>query len=421
LSDILARRKGNATQPSTIESAAWIPGTEAERAAAREQLERILSSHLFRNSKRYPVLLRYVTECALDGRVDHMKERTLGVEVFHRALDYDTNLDPVVRTTAVEVRKRIAQYYQEPGHESELRICIAPGSYLPEFRIAPEKTNEKTGDKTGLEPLPPSPLARKPRAIFAAAVAAGIISITLLAAVFWGRLGASPNTALERFWNPVWNSPMPVLMVIGRATRAQDTPGATPPSAPSSVLELMREEAVAFADATTLARLTGLMVAKGKPFHIRRYTSAKFDDLRDGPAILIGAFNNDWTLKLSGQLRFRFERESQRASWVSDQNNPGQRQWLMNMELPYSSFQQDYAVISRVLDPTTGRLVVTAGGLSKYGTAAAGEFLTDPLYMKEITAHAPKDWDRGNIQIVISTRLMGESSGPPQIVATHFW
>ncbi len=358
------------------------------------------------------MLLRYVTECALGGRVDHLKERTLGVEVFHRAPDYDTNLDPVVRTTAVEIRKRIAQYFQEPGHESELRICVPAGSYLPEFRMPPEKV----GDRLAAEPAHPAPSIRKFPAIAAVAV-----SITLLAAVFWAKPGTSPNAALDRFWSPVWSSPMPVLVVIGKATRAEDTPGVATKAAPSSVLELMREEGVAFADATTLARLTGLMMTKGKPFHIRRYTSAKFDDLRDGPVILIGAFNNNWTLKLNGQLRFRFERESQRASWISDQNNPAQRQWLINMELPYSSVKEDFAIISRVLDPTTGRLVVTAAGLSKYGTAAAGEFLTDPQYLKEITAHAPKDWDRGNIQIVISTRLMGESSGPPEIVATNFW
>jgi hypothetical protein len=182
----------------------------------------------------------------------------------------------------------------------------------------------------------------------------------------------------------------------------------------------MQEEGVAFADATTLARLTGLMTSKGKPFHIRRYASAKFDDLRDGPVILIGAFNNDWTLRLSGQLRFRFERDRPR-SWVSDQAQPGSRKWLIDMGLPYTTAQEDYALISRVLDPTTGRLVVTAAGLTKYGTAAAGEFLTDPQYLREIMNQAPKDWDRGNIQIVISTRLMGESSGPPKIVATHFW
>src|SRR3974390_2737414 len=111
----------------------WIPETEGERSAIRDQLERILASPLFKNSKRYPNLLRFVVERALEGHADPLKERTLGIEVFGRAPDYDTNLDHIVRTTAGEIRKRIAQYYHEPGHESEIRIDLPLGSYVPEF------------------------------------------------------------------------------------------------------------------------------------------------------------------------------------------------------------------------------------------------------------------------------------------------
>ncbi len=109
------------------------PLSEAERAAIREQLERILLSPLFKNSKRYPNLLRYIVEHTLEGHKAELKERTLGVEVFARSPGYDTNADPIVRAAAGEIRKRIAQYYHEPGHESELRIDLVPGSYVPEF------------------------------------------------------------------------------------------------------------------------------------------------------------------------------------------------------------------------------------------------------------------------------------------------
>ena len=75
----------------------------------------MLANPLFSHSKRYPNLLRYVVEQTLQGQTAPLKERTLGVEVFDRKLDYDTSLDPVVRTTAGEIRKRIAQYYQGAG------------------------------------------------------------------------------------------------------------------------------------------------------------------------------------------------------------------------------------------------------------------------------------------------------------------
>ena len=101
--------------------------------AVREQLQRLLKSHYFRHSKRYPRLLQHVVEETLNSRTDSLKERLIGMAVFGRAGDYDSNADPIVRVTAGEVRKRLAQYYQEPGHEIELRIEIALGSYIATF------------------------------------------------------------------------------------------------------------------------------------------------------------------------------------------------------------------------------------------------------------------------------------------------
>ena len=109
--------------------------TDAEQAAVREQMQRMLSHSLFRNSKRYPPLFRFVVESALQGQPDTIKERQLGVQVFGREPDYDTNLDPIVRYTAGEVRKRIAQYYHLPEHQGELRIDLPSGSYVPEFHF----------------------------------------------------------------------------------------------------------------------------------------------------------------------------------------------------------------------------------------------------------------------------------------------
>jgi hypothetical protein len=89
---------------------------------------------LFTNSKRYPVLLAYTVEQTLLGHANELKERTIGVEAFGRELSYDVNLDPVVRTTAAEVRKRLIQYYYNTDHAGELVIELPLGSYVPSFR-----------------------------------------------------------------------------------------------------------------------------------------------------------------------------------------------------------------------------------------------------------------------------------------------
>src|SRR5262249_19913136 len=109
------------------------------------------------------------------------------------------------------------------------------------------------------------------------------------------------------------------------------------------------------------------------------------------------------------------------AAWISDRQNASSRQWLTNPLTPYRIVKEDYALVSRVLEPTTRHLLVTAAGITKFGTAAAGEFLSEPSYIEEAMRSAPKGWERKNIQIVLATSLVGESSGPPRVIATYFW
>jgi hypothetical protein len=362
-------------------------------------LERILSSPLFKNSKRYPSLLGYVVERSLEGHAGHLKERTLGVEVFGREPDYDTNLDPVVRTSAVEIRKRIAQYYHEPGHESEIRIDFPAGTYLAEFRH-PQKPIVDT-----------PPTLRKKQAFALATIAAAVLALAAVLVVRpW-----EPRGALEKFWAPVLDSSDPVLIYIGGFDD-------TIPPQPVSLTELQNSERVAYADATALARIVSLLSTHHKRYRTRLQISAKIDDLKDGPAVLIGAFNNSFTMRLTGQLRFGFDHNVEtRRSWIVDKQHPGAIKWFHHMSAPFSNVQEDYAIISRVVDPTTGRFVVTASGLAKFGTEAAGEFLTSPAYMDQISRLAPKGWERRNMQFVIRANVIGRSSGPPQIVASQFW
>src|SRR6266498_2847628 len=90
--------------------APFLPSSPEEHAAVHAQLERILSSSVFRNSKRYSSVLKYVVERTVEGAGDQLKERTIGIEVFGRVPDYDTASDHAVRSAAAEIRKRLAQY-----------------------------------------------------------------------------------------------------------------------------------------------------------------------------------------------------------------------------------------------------------------------------------------------------------------------
>src|SRR5579864_4785097 len=122
-----------ATSPTDQATKNWIPTGEFEKGAVQQQVEHLLASPLFHSSKRYPSFLRFVVARVLSGQTDQLKERILGVEIFDRPADYDTNTDPIVRVTAAEIRKRIEHYYQDPKHSHEIRMILPSGSYAPQF------------------------------------------------------------------------------------------------------------------------------------------------------------------------------------------------------------------------------------------------------------------------------------------------
>ena len=110
-------------------------GARPDPDIVRSQLERLLKSDQFKNSKRCQTLLTYIVSETLDGRSDHLKERLIGINVFGRNPDYNAAEDPVVRNAAIEVRKRLAQFYMDPGRADSIRIDLHAGNYIPEFRV----------------------------------------------------------------------------------------------------------------------------------------------------------------------------------------------------------------------------------------------------------------------------------------------
>jgi hypothetical protein len=428
--------QGKISAPAAVRiAAAGASESEIDRTAILAHLERILANPLFKNSKRYPNLLRYVVEQTLDGHPGELKERTLGVEVFGREPNYDTNLDPVVRTTAAEIRKRLAQYYQDPNHESDIRIDLPLGSYAAKFQLPAERPAPVATVPAVILPQTvvappaalPGPVTRPRRTSRIVVITVAVIAA---AALLWVR-GRLPRSASDRLWGPVLDSSSPVLLCVGQrpfvgfsATEPKSAEGSgqnrVSPQTTLFQLYYLGSQNAAMPDVIAMGMLAGLLQAKGKPYHIRGESSTTFEDVRDGPVVLIGAFNNDWSMRLMGPRRFSFERDGD-TFWIKDQQNPSDKSHAVNYAIPYLQLTEDYALISRALDPVTERMVVLAGGLTGYGTIAAGEFLTSPAYLDAITARAPRNWEHKNVQIVISTRVISGKSGPPKLLAAHFW
>jgi hypothetical protein len=406
--------------------------TENEKLAVRRQLERLLSHSVFKNSSRCHNFLQYVVEHSIQQNHERLKERTIGIEVFGRGTDYDTGQDSVVRTTAIDVRKRIAQYYHEFGHEDEVQIELPPGSsYMPEFHFP--ATFPPKSESTGPFPERGVPVQtqtkddvaqRNSRMIgFIAVITTLVVAAALT--TFW--IGYSINRhqslvtasgsivptgeTLTRFWRPMLAQTSPILICtkdpdsgMGGAGAAWDDPS----------LE----------DVFALARLTGFVGRQGKAFELKSASSTTWEDLRRGPVIIVGGFDNHWALTEADMsaMRFHLVRDpNSNVLRIEDRKNPSMHNWSVSMAAPASERIEEYGIIARYIDPNSGQWTVLVAGLGKNAVSAAVELLLDPRDIEQLRKQAPADWTSKNIEAVISTLIGNGYHGPAKVQAVEVW
>ena len=401
----------------------WTPSSEEDKAAVLQQLERLLQNPHFHKSKRFPVFLRFVVTEALAGRADNLKERTLGIEVFGKDPNYDTNEDPIVRVTAGEIRKRIAQYYQEPGHEHEIRVLLPPGSYAPQFCFPEDvKAANHKEQAVPVEALLPNPVSTSTARTFSwgtFVAAFAVLAVAIGAGFAWHTLHPP---AIEQFWAPFVKSPDPILFCIADQSQFSTITLRDAANPQRQITLNDRMTAVIIEDMNPVVDIAGLLRTYGKSYRVQGESVTTLSDLRRSPSIFIGAYDNGWTLRLTGPLRFHFANNPEMTRfWIEDRNNPTKQDWVIERSHQDTGTYKDYAIVARLLDPNTDRFVVVAAGIARGGTVAAGEFLVDAHHLDELALKASKDWSRKNVEVVLETQVIDGRSGPPRIDEVYTW
>jgi len=419
----------------------WHPKSRQDEEEILQEMEEVLASSQFCNSKRYPALLRFVVQSALSGHGDLLKERTLGVEIFHRPPDYDTNADTVVRYTAGEVRKRLSLYYHD--HESRLQISLPAGSYVPEFLCKEEDIPSQTDPshagnglvdawptasadfengvpadimavqvQTSAHPIPAA-TTRKwvERPIFWIAISFAVL-LLILGTIGRQRWHEHSQTALQEFWTPVLSESGTTLICSGGVVFA--------PERFSGVKTAGRDIEYPFVSmqiATSIARISGQLDRLGETVQTSSSASTALTDLRERPVVLVGGYNNDWTMRLLEPLRFRFAPGP--AEVIVDRDHPDTK-WERDPAQPYSS-ADDYAIVARFHDATTGGIVVIVAGIGRNGTEAAAQFVTSPYYMEVLRRRVGASLANKNIEAVLKINVIEGKTGAPSIEAVDVW
>jgi len=430
----------------------WRPVSKEDREAVLHELHEILTSSHFCNSKRYPALLKYVVEHALDGNSEMLKERTLGVEVFGRPADYDTNSDTVVRFTASEVRKRLLLYYSELERAPAFRISLPAGSYIPEFLpghahihdpaadpAAPPSASlaeppnpgayqhSESGPPASIQVLPADPavaappqprfpfLARIPaparRAVVRLAIPAAVIAVV---GVSWAVYrAAQPQDPLAAFWSPVLTGQHSVPICTGSVVFA-DRPNY------SGVTTAGRDIDYPFISmqiASAINQVSHTVDNAGDADQLLSSATTPLTDLREHSVVLLGGYNNQWTLHFLAPLRFYFRTDPDGAILDRFQS---QSKWVRNRSQPYSS-ADDYAIVARFRDSTIDGWVVALAGLGRNGTEAAAFFATSPHYLQLLRDRLGRDFGNRNVEAVLRVNVVEGKTGSPTLLAAYSW
>lgn len=435
------------------------PDDDRRILQVREALAEILRSSPFRASAQCQRLLTYLVDHSLAGRYELLRERVIGVEVFGREPDYDAANDPVVRARVAEVRKRLAQYYLgATASPQPVRIEIPPGHYrahfdyaaperlamLPEMHSAEAESPVAHSSKPAaalspslsIAPIAASTRRSKPWMRWSMAVVC--IALVALAAILAVRSARSSRhlDAFNQFWSPAMKSTMPVILYTGTNVVYRFTPefleryrrahhlandgpefaldlNSAGPIAPQDLLPSTNAY-VTIGDVSAVTAITSMLAKRGKAYQLRYAGDISPGDVRSAPTVLIGAFNNRWTIDVTNPLRFAF------AGGDTIRDKQTNRSWSVQVK-PDRSTTDDYALISRLLSADGGQIIMTAAGIGQYGTQAASEFLSSPARIADFARTAPAGWAKKNLQIVMHVHVVDEAPGTAEIVSANYW
>ena len=361
--------------------------------------------------------------------------------MFLRPAGYATGDDPVVRVQAGEVRRRLDQYYRARPNGSFVRIELPVGSYSPAFQWL--STTAKPGT-----PAPPSPepeIRRTSHAKFWAITAICLVVALAAGGAFFAiHRALRQRSVVEQFWSPIFASQQPVLIclakpVLYRPTQdvyhryAQTHPGTfqTEVERADQPLPLNENEnlswrdmyiasdyGVALGDVYAAVSLSAYLGKIGKPRQVRIGTNYSFEDLRNSPDVVVGAFNNKWTMQLTSNLHFAFVEDNE--DFMIREEPPGHRIWKTRKGA-HGEAIEDFAIVSRLLDSKTGQFTITVAGIGGTGTQAAAEFVSNSEYLEEALRNAPEGWQTKNMEVVIETTVTDSVPGPPHAIASYFW
>ncbi len=243
----------------------------------------------------------------------------------------------------------------------------------------------------------------------------GMLVLGFLAGLGWkSRSTYTPTavtpTAVDEFWRPLLHEQRMVVVCAGGVVFSSNTF--------SGVITAGKDIEYPFVSmqtASAIAQVTSTVARSGVATQLLSSPSTPLTDLREHPVVLLGAYNNQWAMRLLQSQRFQFTPEPVHS--IVDQMHPDAH-WTRDKSLPYSS-ADDYALVVRFRDATTGSWIVVLAGIGRNGTEAAAQFATSPHYMQLLRDNLGRDFSNLNVEALLKVNVVEGKTGAPSLLAVH--
>jgi len=422
--------------------------------------DRVSASQNFSKSGRMSLFLLHIVRCAIEGRTDELTELQIGVQIFGRPRGYNPSEDNIVRTTARQLRQRLALYYQEEGFAESIRIQVPRGGYVPIF---------VTTDVSTPEPLIeiPAPAFAAPTHVQAEAVSAEVVArprffftwtglwIVLGILLFGAILAFLMDRVIWRYhpfatgtdplWSEIFSTGQTTLFVPGDAGlnlyNIYSGSGRTHQLSLREYMNTNRQSLqmenlatkqvfsmglpayIPISDLKLANELTRVGPFRSEHYEIHGGQDVTSDSFRNVNAILSGAPPyNPWVELFDDKLNFHFLFDSSDHSMrVSNRHpQPGEQPtYIYQTELGH---ELGYGYIALTDNMEGDGKVLLIEGTSMVGVDAAVSFLFNEKKMAPIMAMARSNHGKlSNFEVLLEAPFLKVNAGNVSVVATRFY
>jgi hypothetical protein len=426
-------------------------------ARGREQVsvDHILESRHFTKAPLLSSFLTYVCRRTLDEGATRISEYEIGVNVFNRSDSFDPREDNIVRTYARHLRKRLQEYYSTEGQHDTICIDIPKGGYIPVFTAKPVPESEDAdfalAEESSMEALdehtPPhrSSALKSRRKLWIVGIFLTVIYSATLCGVTWQTLRLQSNTSKQLspshvVWSELFGHDRDTFIVpsdIGFVVLQEvnqrtfslaeylDWYSASVPADRLSMSYLKAQNYTSFLNLSIISGLQKLPEAIPNRFVLRATKNIRFDDLRDGNAILLGSnFSNPWDELFSKSLNFQFvNHPKEDRFWISNRHpEPGEATTYEAITEDYT--HKTYAVVAFLPNLNHTGHVLLLEGIDTAGTQAAADMLFGGAQFQTVLNKAlTSQGHLRSFEVLIETSSLDPDAHPTsaRIIATRFY